>query len=92
VLTLVKHIEPSFHVAEALEDLATEHPVECVETIRLMVVGEGDCWEIYGNEDHFKRVLATAIASGNQNAKAAADDLIQYLVTKGQFSYRTLIE
>ena len=91
VLTLVKHIEPDFKVAETLEALAAEHPVECVRAVHLMAVGDRKGWEIYANEKHFQKILAKAIASGNAPAKAAADDLIQYFVTRGQFSYRALL-
>jgi hypothetical protein len=91
VLSLVKHIEPEFKVAEALEALAPDHPLECVRAVHLMAVGDRKGWEIYANEKHFQQILATAIASGNLAAKAAADDLIQYFVTRGQFSYRSLL-
>jgi hypothetical protein len=91
VLTLVKHIEPEFTVAETLEALVAEHPAECVRAVHLMAVGDRKGWEIYANEKHFQKILAAAIATGNASAKAAADDVIQYFVTRGQFSYRALL-
>jgi hypothetical protein len=91
VLMLVKHIGPEFKVAETMEELVAEYPVECVRAVHLMAVGNRKGWEIYANEQHFQKILATAIASGNATAKAAADDLIQYFVANGQFSYRALL-
>ena len=91
VLTLVKRIEPQLKVAETMEELVAEYPVECVQSIRLIAVGSLKEWEVYASEEHFQKVLAKAIASGNATAKTAADDLIQYFVAKGQFSYRALL-
>ncbi len=91
VLTLVNHIEPEFKVAETMEELVAEYPVECVRAVHLMAIGNRKGWEIYANEKHFQKIVATAIASGNAMAKAAADDLIQYFVAKGHFSYRALL-
>ena len=92
VLTLVKHIDPEFKVAETLEVLAPDHPLECVELLQLIAVADREGWAIRGNEQHFKAIIATALASGNADAKSAADNLIQYFVARGQFGYRSLLQ
>jgi hypothetical protein len=92
VLTLVKHIDPEFKVAETLEALAPDHPLECVQLSQLIAIADQEGWEIYGNEQHFKAIIATALASGNAAAKSAADNLIQYFVARGQFGYRSLLQ
>jgi hypothetical protein len=91
VLTLVKHIDPEFKVAEALEGLAPESPLECVQVAQLMAQADREGWEIYGNTERFKAILTTAITSGNPAAKAAADNLIQYFVSRGHFDFRALL-
>ncbi len=55
VLTLVKHIEPEFKVAETLEALVAEHPVECVRAVHLMAVGDRKGWEYMRTRSTFKR-------------------------------------
>jgi len=92
VLNLVKSIEPEFKVAEALETLAPKFPFECVEAAHLMALADRKGWEVYASEKNFKAIITTAIMSGDIAAKTAADDLIQYLVTRGQFSYRALLQ
>jgi hypothetical protein len=92
VLNLVKRIDPAFKVAEALEALAPEFPMECVQMAHLMALTDRKGWEVLASEEHLKAIITAAIASGNLAAKTAADDLIQYLVTRGQFSYRALLQ
>ena len=48
-------------------------------------------WEVYASEKHYKGILATALASEHQQAKNAAVNLVQYFITKGHFSYRSLL-
>lgn len=92
VLTVAKRAEPAFKVAETLERLAPSNPLECVQAVRLMVTGDKKGWELYSHDAAFKKILTTALATGDARAKAAADDLIQYFVAKGQFSYRDLLK
>jgi hypothetical protein len=91
VLTLVKHIDPEFKVAETLAALAPEHPLDCVQLARLMAIADREGWEVYASEKHFKVIISTAITSGNTEARTVADNLIQYFVARGQFSYRLLL-
>ncbi len=91
VLTLVEHIDPEFKVAEALEALGPEFPVECVQSARLMAQADREGWEIFGNAERFKGILIAAINSGNPAAKVSADNLIQYFVSRGHFDFRALL-
>ena len=92
VLTLVKHVDPEFKVAETLEALAPDHPLDCIQLTQLMAIAEREGSETYGNERHFRAIIATALSSGNAGAKSAADNLIQYFVARGQFGYRSLLQ
>jgi hypothetical protein len=91
VLERVKSVKPEFKVAETLEVIAPRFPLECVQCARLVAQFDREGWEVYGNEKHFKAIITAAITSGNVDAKAAADGLVQYMVGRGNFDYRALL-
>ncbi len=91
VLDLAKLVWPEFGVAEALETLTPQFPLECIQCARLMAQSDRRGWEMYASEKHLKAIIKSAINSGNLAAKAAADSFVQYLVSRGHFDYRGLL-
>ena len=56
-----------------------------------MAEGSPQDWTIYGIRDHIIAIVKTALGSGNVEAKAAAERLVEYLVARGHFEYRGLL-
>ena len=91
VLDMTGLIEADFKVAERLETLAPKFPLACVRCIARIAEARTTGWITLGNRDHFINILKTALASGDIDAKNAADNLIQFLIRKGDFEYRRLL-
>ena len=91
VLDATGLVEPDFKVAETLETLAPTFPLACVRCITRIAEADTKGWTTLGNRDHFMNILKTALASGDIDAKNAADKLIQFLIRRGEFEYRRLL-
>jgi hypothetical protein len=91
VLDATGLVEPDFKVAETLETLAPTFPLACVRCITRIAEADTKGWTTLGNRDHFMNILKTALASGDIDAKNAADNLIQFLIRRGEFEYRRLL-
>jgi hypothetical protein len=91
VLSATQRIEPDFKVAETLETLAPAFPQDTVFCVARMVEGDRRDWTVIGNRDHIEAIIKVALASGDLDAKATAERLVEYLVGRGHFEYRRLL-
>jgi hypothetical protein len=91
VLDATHQIEPDFKVGETLEALAPSFPYDAVVCVLRMAEGSAQDWTIYGIRDHITAIIKAALASGNIEAKAVAERLVQYLMGRGHFEYRSLL-
>jgi hypothetical protein len=90
-LSLSKRVEPAMQVIEHLAEISQRYPVECVACLRLMVEGDAEGWMLIGVEDDARKVLQEALDSGNMDGAVAARRLIEDLIAKGQFGFRSLL-
>jgi hypothetical protein len=91
VLDATRLIAPDLKVSETLEVLAPRFPLESVRCATRMVEGDRQGWTILANRDHLHEILRAALTSGNLDARAAATQLVEYLVGRGNFEYRRLL-
>jgi hypothetical protein len=91
-LTLVQKTQPDYHVVERLVDLAETMPLEAVACLTLMIQGDKEGWELETWRDDSRKILATAIASGNQAARQAARELVNRLAARGMPDYSDLLQ
>jgi hypothetical protein len=57
----------------------------------VIVENDKQGWETLGSKNDFKTIISAALKSENGEARDEADDLVQYLVGRGDFEYRTLL-
>jgi hypothetical protein len=90
-LRLAKTVTPQFKVTRQLADLALRFPLQCIQCTRVIVENDKQGWETLGSKNDFKTIISAALKSENGEARDEADDLVQYLVGRGDFEYRTLL-
>ncbi len=91
VLDATRHIDPEFKVLETLESLAPRFALQTVLCVTRVVEGDRQGWETYGSRDHIQAVIKAALASDSIDARSAAARLVDYLVGRGNFEYRSLL-
>lgn len=91
VLSLVQKAEPDHLVVERLVALAATMPLEAVQCLTMMVQGDNEGWNVGGWRDDSRKILATAIGSGNSSAAQAAIDLVNRLAARGMPDYKDLL-
>ena len=92
VLSLAQKAEPDYLVVERLVTLAATMPLEAVQCLTMMVQGDKENWNIQSWHDDSRKILATAISSGNSAARQAAIELVNRLAARGMPDYKDLIE
>ena len=90
-LTLVQKTQPDYHVVERLVALAETMPLEAVQCLTLLIEGDKDGWELETWRGDSRKILETALASGNQTAVQAARDLVNRLAARGMPDYGDLL-
>ena len=90
MLQLVKTISPSHLVVKKLAEVCSRNPLSAVESLRYLVEGDKEGYEIYGWDENGKTVLAAALDGGEASA-AEARLLIEQLIVRGHHSYRALL-
>ncbi|MEQ1679209.1 MAG: hypothetical protein ABL950_01185 [Nitrospira sp.] len=92
VLSLPQKAEPDYLVVERLVTLAATMPLEAVQCLTMMVQRDKENWNIQSWHDDSRKILATAISSGNSAARQAAIELVNRLAARGMPDYKDLIE
>ena len=90
LLRLIKTISPSHLVVKKLAEVCSRNPLSSVESLRYLVEGDTEGYEIYGWDENPKTILAAALDGGEASA-AEARLLIEQLIVRGHHSYRTLL-
>ena len=90
MLDATRHIEPDFKVGETLDALAQAYPYDAAVSVARMAEGSPQAGRFTASW-HIVAILKTALGSGNVEAKAAAERLVEYLVARGHFEYRGLL-
>ena len=90
-LRLAKTVIPQFRVTRQLAELAQRFPLQCIQCARVIAENDKQGWETLGSKNDFRTIISAALKSGNGEARDEADGLVQYLVGRGDFEYRTLL-
>jgi hypothetical protein len=90
-LKLAKQVVPDHLVIERLVEVAEAFPVQCIEALELMVKGDTKGWAILGWEEKAKDVIRTARKSGNSNARQEAEELVNFIGSRGFFDFGKLL-
>ena len=91
VLRLSHKISPDWHVVETLSKEAKSRPVQSVEALEQIIIGDKEGWAIYGWEQHARELLKTALESDNAQAKESAARVINLIGSRGQYGFRELL-
>lgn len=78
-------------VAERLARLVENNPRQVVGCLRLMVEGDVEGWRLRSWREQIRTILATAIQSGDAEARQVAVDLVHRLGARGYFEFRDLL-
>ncbi|MBS1882237.1 MAG: hypothetical protein JSS97_04695 [Actinobacteria bacterium] len=84
-------LDPDHVVYGALPRMASSHPREVVELLRLMIVTGPEAWSVLGSVDNVRGTLATVLGSGDENARADAIVVLNLLGARGMSEFRDLI-
>jgi hypothetical protein len=91
VLRIAGSIEPDHLVVERLSELAVSMPAKAVECLAMIIEGDKNGWGVPIWRDHAKTLLAAAIHSDEQTARARAVNLIHDLGRRGYPEFRDLL-
>jgi len=88
-LKLVPKTEPADMVIERLSEIAETYPLKSGECLRRIAEEDKEGWLLYTNEETIRKVLQFGLA--NPNARRRAEELINYLGSRGFHNYRDLL-
>jgi hypothetical protein len=91
VLRLTREIEGGMDVVKLLAELAAQYPLECVACLDLMIQGDRDNWVLVGVEIEARRTIKAALDSGQHDTVVAARRLVELLIARGQYGFRSLL-
>jgi hypothetical protein len=91
VLRFTKAIDGGMDVVKLLARLASQYPVECVVCLDLMVQGDRDNWVLVGVEAEAQKTIKAALDSRQHDAVMAARRLVELLIARGQYGFRSLL-
>ena len=90
-LRISKKTEDEHDVVKRLADLCQRHPIESVECLWLIIDGDKEGWILPLVENEARGVLSVAMNSNIPQASLAARRLIQDLIRRGHYEFRTLL-
>jgi hypothetical protein len=74
-----------------LDEICPRYPVESVECLRLIIEGDKEGWILLGVEDGARAILRQVLASNHPEGALAARRLVEELIAKGNFGFRSLL-
>ncbi len=91
VLRVTKSIDDGMDVMKMLAGLAPQHPRDAVECLDLMIQGDRENWVLIGVEVDARNVIKAALESRQHDAVVAARNLVEFLIARGHYGFRTLL-
>jgi hypothetical protein len=91
ILMLTRQTQSEMAVVKRLAELCPRYPAECVSCLRLMVEGDRERWLLIGVENEAHELLRIALDSHRQDAELPAKRLVEDLIGKGHFQFRSLL-
>lgn len=83
---------PMTFVAERIESRAGEDMTSALNLVDAIVDSADEDWTLYAVRDEFRRILETALGSGNDNARATAEQIVHALGAKGFLDFGSLLD
>lgn len=90
-LQLTKKTVAEMDVVKRLAGLCPGFPVECISCLGLMIEGDREHWLLLGVEDDARQVIRLALESSSPEAAMSARRLVENLIAKGHFGFRSLL-
>ena len=90
-LRITKKTESEMAIVKRLAEICPQYPVDCLSCLRLMIEGDRERWLLVGVEDDARRLLRSALDSNQPDAALPARRLVEDLIAKGHFGFRTLL-
>lgn len=91
VLTLAKGINDNENLFSHLADIASSMPKEALQCLCLIADGINSCWLISFRQTSSYIILSSAIQSGDEKTRKAAEELINRLLARGIADFRDLL-
>jgi len=91
-LQIVGETDPDHLVVKKLAKIAAQFPKESVQCLELLIKGDKNGWKIGLWRDSARAILTTALQSHNEGVMKSAKDLINFLMSRGQFEFRDLLQ
>lgn len=90
-LQLTKKTEAEMDVVKRLAELCPRYPTECVSCLGLMIEGDREHWLLLGVEDDARQMITLALESSRPEAVESAGRLVENLIARGHFGFRSLL-
>jgi hypothetical protein len=90
-LRVTKAVEDGMDVMKVLAGLAPQSPREAIACLDLMVQGDRENWVLVGVELDARNVIKAALESRQHGAVVAARNLVELLIARGHYGFRTLL-
>src|SRR3989441_1054517 len=91
VLRVCHKISPDWLVVECLAKDVKSRPVQSVEALEKIIVGDRDGWQIHGWEQHARELLKAALDSDSADARESAVRVLNLIGSRGQYGFRELL-
>lgn len=91
VLRLTKKIEAGMDVVKVLAGLSSRFPIECIACLDMMIQGDRDNWVLLGAEAEARQTIKAALDSGQHDTVMVARRLVEFLIARGRFEFRSLL-
>ena len=91
-LKIVSETDPAHLVVEKLAKIAPQFSKESVQCLELLIKGDKNGWKIGLWRDSGKTVLAIALESHDESVMKSAEELINFLMSRGYFEFRDLLQ
>jgi len=91
ILRLSCKISPDWHVVECLSKEVESKPVQSIEALERIILGDNEGWTILGWEQHARELLKKALQSDNAQARELAVRVINLVGSRGQYGFRDLL-
>ena len=91
VLHACHKISPDWRVVECLAQHVKSRPVQSVEALEQIIIGDREGWLIHGWEQHARELLKAALDSDSAEARESAVRVINLIGSRGQYGFRDLL-
>ncbi|MDD2753010.1 MAG: hypothetical protein PHT44_00090 [Candidatus Portnoybacteria bacterium] len=84
-------VDLHYEIAEEIQNYVKEFPVESIKIINLVVHALKEDHEIHYKKEEYRQIIINAKSTGNKEAISRADDLINYLGSRGLLDFGDLL-